>query len=337
MQNEQWMSAVRERTDEKLRQYLDAKLAEAKGISPDSMELVSGITSLTMRGGKRFRPIVVTAAFEAVCSGDVVRTVDAGASLELLQSYLLIHDDWMDQDDERRGGPAVHTIYRGTYSDHIAASLAILAGDLASTFAWELMLEAPFPEARKNEGIQRFIQIHKEVFFGQHLDVTANADVQKMHHLKTGSYTVNGPLLIGAILGDASEAQIAALLEYGTPIGEAFQLRDDLLGTFGGDTGKPGDDLINGKRNALVSAVEKALPKEELGALTAIFGDQNASADAVAKATDLLVSSGARKSVEDRLASLLTAAKDAANKAPFSELGRSRLCYVADRLAVRSY
>src|SRR5688572_14627595 len=104
-----WMADVRGRVDERLQAYFERKRLESSGISPGAAELVDAIATLTMRGGKRLRPAVIVAAFRAVApTADVASTVDACASIELLQSYLLIHDDWMDQDDERRGGPSVH-------------------------------------------------------------------------------------------------------------------------------------------------------------------------------------------------------------------------------------
>lgn len=336
--SESWLKSVAERTNHKLADYFSAKFEETKGISVDSAELVAGVESLTMRGGKRLRPIVAAAAYDAVCETPNDAGLDAiGASLELLQSYLLIHDDFMDQDRERRGGPAVHVIYEDKYDEHLAASIAILAGDLGSAYAWELLLEAGYPSHRQADALEAFLQIHKEVLMGQHLDLTANANVSLMHHLKTTSYTVNGPIRLGAILGDGSDEQIKALTTYGNPIGEAFQLRDDVLGTFGGNTGKPGDDIINGKRNGVILEAEKLLSKDELAPLYAVFGQKDAAEADVAKAAELLTSCGARKNVETQLMSLLDQAKASLFDAPLREEGKAKLGLVADKLAVRKY
>src|SRR5262245_49570626 len=129
MTNEDFLRDVRDRVDARLVSYFAAKRDEVVACSPASIELVSAIEALTMRGGKRLRPIVTAAVFRAVCAeGELERIVDAGASLELLQSYLLIHDDFMDQDEERRGGPSVHVIFRERLRNaHLGASVAILA------------------------------------------------------------------------------------------------------------------------------------------------------------------------------------------------------------------
>jgi len=333
-----WMGEVREKIDARLRSYLDSQLDEVKGISPDSAELVNGVRELTLRGGKRLRPVALSAAYSAVKpEGSLDDTIDAGCALEILQSYLLIHDDWMDQDDERRGGPAIHRMYRDDHPRHLADSLAILAGDLGCGMAWELILNAPFPASRRSAALRQFVQIQKEVYYGQHLDLTANADVSRMHDLKTGSYTVRGPLLIGAHLGDASEEQVEALLAFGNPIGEAFQLADDLLGTFGDTdaTGKPGNDLRHGKRTCLVAEVEKLLPQEDRTVLDRVMQAEAPHDADVAAAMELIVSSGAKKNVEDRLETLLAQAISVLEDAPLDDLGVATLKHVADRLAVR--
>ncbi|MEM9074178.1 MAG: polyprenyl synthetase family protein [Myxococcota bacterium] len=334
-----WIDGVRTRVDAKLRAYLDLKIEEARTTSPHSLELVEGIADLTLRGGKRLRPVVLDAAFRCVKpSGPEDATTSAGASIEVLQSYLLIHDDWMDQDDERRGGPAVHKIFRDKgHATHLANSLAVLAGDLAAAYALELILEAPYSASYRDRALAQFVTIQKEVFFGQHLDLTANPDVSKMHDLKTGSYTVRGPLLLGALLGEASEEATEALLAWGNPIGEAFQLADDLLGTFATDeTGKPGDDLRHQKRNSLVAEAERILAADKRGPIDELMNAETPTDAQVAAASELIVSSGARANVEARLETLLGEANSALDKAPFDGIGVETLRFLAQRLAVRS-
>lgn len=334
-----FMTDVRDRVNAKLESYFAEKIAEARNLSGESIELVEGVQELTLRGGKRFRPVVLSAAFHAIApERDLGDTIAAGAALEVLQSYLLIHDDWMDQDEERRGGPATHIAYRTKHPDHLADSLAILAGDLGSAYSLELILEAPFAKDKQQEAVRLFIQIQKEVFFGQHLDITANPNVSQMHDLKTGSYTVRGPLLLGALLAGATKEQTDSLLTYGNPIGEAFQLADDLLGTFGKEeeTGKPGNDLRNGKRTCLVAEVEKLLPASERSVLAKVLGADFPIDEDIDAAMKLMIECGAKANVEQRLAALLEEAKGALNDAPLSDAGKTLLAQVADRLAYRS-
>jgi len=335
-----WMKEVRERIDHALETYLDEKLIEAREISPSSLELVEGIRSLTLRGGKRLRPIVVEAALRAVAPERAgVEATPLGASLEILQSFLLIHDDWMDQDDERRGGPAVHAMYREDHGEHEANALAILAGDLASAYAFELMLRAPFAADQRDEALALFLRIQKEVFFGQHLDLTQDPDVARMHDLKTGSYTVRGPLVLGAILGGASDAQKDALVAYGTPLGEAFQLADDLIGTFGDaeHTGKPGDDLLHRKRNGVVALAEQRLAGAARAELSTLMrGRGTPDPERVAKVTQAMIDEGIQAEVESRVKTLLAESEGALETIDFDPGGVEFLRFVARKLALRT-
>ena len=328
-----WMAEVRQRVDVRLESYLSGKRDAAAALSADSAELVEAIRVLTMRGGKRLRPAVLFAAYSAVrpdeADDDVGPTIEAGAALEVLQTYLLIHDDWMDGDVERRGGPSVHAALTQRYGDaHLGAAVAILAGDLASAYAWDLLSSASFPDGRVGDALKAFRVMQEEVVLGQHLDLIGSRDVSLMQHLKTGSYTVRGPLSLGAILGNGTAHQVSQLILFGEPLGVAFQLRDDLLGTFGdpATTGKPaGNDLRAGKRTALIAAAEQLLAPAARGPLEMVLGRADAADTDVARATALLVSCGARAEVERSLRAFVATASAALPAGSFSARGRARL------------
>ena len=309
-----WLAETVARTDARLAALFADKRAAAAATSPEATELVDALQALTMRGAKRLRAAALYAGYAAVAgpTADPRTTADPCAALELLQSYLLIQDDWMDGDEQRRGGPAVHVaLSRARGQAHLGASLAMLAADLGCGLAFELIATAPFPTARKREAIEAFGQMHFEVVCGQQLDLLGHADVALMHRLKTGSYTVRGPLRLGALLGDASAGQLATLARFAEPLGLAFQVRDDLLGVFGasGATGKPvGADLRAGKRTALIAEARPRLDAEGEAALAAVFGKADASDVAIAAATEALARSGARERLETRLETLTSEA-----------------------------
>lgn len=335
---DRWVGEIRRQVDEVLNRFFESKCDEAMRLSPRAIELVTEVRDLTMRGGKRLRPIVTAAAYRAASGKeDAKATIEAGAALELLQTYLLIHDDWMDEDDERRGGPAVHYVFQRRHGHaHLGASLGILAGDLASTFSWEVLLRARFPAARRDEGLALFVDIQKEVFAGQQLDLMTDADVERMHDLKTGSYTTRGPAELGGILADADEANMAALRGWSAPLGVAFQLRDDLLGTFGTvqETGKPGEDLRHGKHNAVVAAFGKLGHSDaERAAIEAVWGQASAPDEALAVALDAL--GAARAEVEARLTMLVDQARAALVASPFDDDAKSMLDAVTRQLTER--
>ncbi len=335
------VEATRRAVDAELARFFEEKRAEVRSISAASEVLLDEVEALTMRGGKRLRPIVLAAAHLAVREGaELEAAVPAGAALELLQSYLLIHDDWMDGDLVRRGGPAVHaSLRRHVNDDHVGDALGVLAGDLAGTWAWELLLRSPFPAHRRGEALSAYVRLQVEVYLGQHLDVVADPDVPRMQDLKTGSYTVRGPLTLGALLGDATPAQLEALLAWGKPLGEAFQLRDDLLGTFGdaSATGKPGDDLRHGKGTALVAEARKTLPPAERAPIEAVLGRADASDEAVALAASTLVEKGVRARVESRLDALVAESRAALEAPCLTGVGREVLAAVGEQLARRSH
>jgi len=325
--------------------HLDAYLSEQEALaaktSPRAPELVSALAELTRRGGKRLRPVVLYAGYRAAGGGqEVAPTLDASASLELLQTYLLIQDDWMDGDDERRGGPSVHAALRRAHRDtHLGESLAILAADLAAGFAFELIARAPFPSGRLHEALATFGRMHFEVVCGQQLDLCKHEDVALTHQLKTGSYTVRGPLALGALLAGASAPQLAALERFGAPVGVAFQLRDDLLGTFGDKAavGKPvGADLRAGKRTALIAEAYAILPSHEREPLERVLGKAGASDAEILEATALLERSGARRRVESRLDGLSNEALEALNDPSLAPSGRVLLTDLLDVLLRRN-
>jgi geranylgeranyl diphosphate synthase type I len=332
------MDDIRHRLDTSLSRFFELKQEEAGELSPRAIDLVVEVRDLTMRGGKRLRPVVTAAAYRAASGDpDPTPTLQVGASLELLQSYLLIHDDWMDRDDERRGGPAVHFAFAQRHgSAHLGASLGVLAGDLASTFSWELFLNSAFPQARRDEALAMFVEIQKEVFAGQQLDLMADPNVERMHYLKTGSYTTRGPAELGGLLADAPSAMIDSLRKWAVPVGVAFQLRDDLLSTFSSaeQTGKPGDDLRHGKHNAVVAAFHKLSPSEpDRASLATVWGHADASDADVEKAARALSSAKAR--VEERLTCLVDEAQSALAASPFDDEGKHLLGEVTSLLTER--
>ena len=338
MNLDSWMADIRQRVDALLERFFASKSLEAEALSPRAIELVTEVRNLTMRGGKRLRPIVTAAAYRAARGpGEVDATFEVGGALELLQTYLLIHDDWMDEDVERRGGPAVHYAFQQKHGDpHLGASLGVLAGDLASTFSWELIFQGRFPSERRSEAHALFVEIQKEVFAGQQLDLMADEEVERMHDLKTGSYTTRGPAELGGLLADADQVTMRSLRDWSAPLGVAFQLRDDLLGTFGSsqETGKPGDDLRHGKHNAVVGAFRKLGPtKAAERLLEAVWGRADASDEALAAATEVL--SDAEAEVEKRLGALADEARTALAVSPFDDEAKQMLSEVTRRLTDR--
>jgi geranylgeranyl diphosphate synthase type I len=335
-----FLADVKQRVDRHLTAYLAEKRRYAANLSAPSAELVDALNDITMRGGKRTRPAVLVAGHTAVAADtDVDSLLDACAGLELLQSYLLVHDDWMDQDDERRGGPALHKLFADRLNDaHLGASLAILAGDLGNGFAIELVARTAMPLERRASALQVFWEMQQDVVWGQGLDLLAFPDVALIQRLKTGSYSVRGPLLLGAAIGGASDAQRSALERYAEPLGQAFQARDDVIGTFGDPvkTGKPrGNDLRAGKRTTLIEEAERSMTPGDLAALRDVVGARGASEREISEAMALIERSGVRAAVETRIGQLCSQACAALEDGSLTRPGAALLEQLARKFAYR--
>jgi len=282
--------------------------------------MVSAVRDLCLRGGKRLRPALLVAGYRAASERAALEpALDAGVALELLQAYLLIHDDWMDGDLVRRGGPAVHArLAKHFRSEHKGHASGILAGDYASAVALEALAQVEMKASCALPAFACFAEMQLDAIAGQQLDLIGGEyDVELAYQLKTGSYTVRGPLRLGAILASAGPKTLLALDRFALPIGVAFQLRDDLLSAFGEpkQTGKPlGNDLRAGKRTALLAAGLKLAHGKDLRALKRCVGNPDATDAELRAGLSVLESSGARATVEARVTEL--------SQAGLAELGR---------------
>lgn len=336
----QFFAEVRARVDARLRAALDDVDAFTRETAPDAIGIVEAARDLTFRGGKRLRPALLAAAVACVDPEAHPSVVtDLGAALELLQTYLLVHDDWMDDDPVRRGAPSVHVSLSARFGDaRVGASAAILCGDLMGALVHDLVATIDLPTARRRGVLRTFARMEHEVILGQCLDVTHSPDTDRVHHLKTGSYTVRGPLALGLEVAGGGDAARRALDAYGTPLGLAFQLRDDVLGAFGSEaeTGKPvGGDFREGKQTALVQHALAHLDVARSGELAAMLGRRDLSADEVDAVRAMLEASGAREHVEARIRALREEALAALRPEVLRVEGRTLLTAFASLMTER--
>lgn len=323
--NETWdADEFRRRVQEALHAFLEAQTERLAPLG-DQVEPLLRRARESTSGGKRLRAAFCYWGFLAVrpspSAAEEESLVRAAAALELLQASALVHDDVIDDSDTRRGAPSAHRAFE---ADHAAAgwpgrsraygdAAAVLLGDLLLTWSDELLRTAGFGASETAAALRVFDHTRSEVVAGQFLDITVQArgaaDVEaamKVVRYKAAKYSVERPLHVGAALAGASDEQIEALSAYGLPVGEAFQLRDDLLGVFGDPsvTGKPaGDDLVEGKRTVLVALAltGSAAPDAEL--LDRSLGQQ-LSQDEVTRLRTIIASSGAEQQVEKTITEL---------------------------------
>jgi geranylgeranyl diphosphate synthase type I len=329
--------ATKTQVDAALEKLAAREIAKADALAPDVGAVMRALFDLTMRGGKRLRPALVHAA-HAACGGDAGGAViDCGVALEVIQAYLLIHDDWMDHDDVRRGGPSVHAALRAHFGDRDAGdACAILAGDYAQGLALGLMTEARVPPARMVAAVRELASMLTDVVTGQILDVRGAGAVETIHRLKTSSYTTRAPLALGAILAGAGASVVEGLRAAGEPMGVAFQLQDDLLGTFGDPrkTGKSArSDLKQGKRTALVAELDNDSDANAL--LPRVLGVADAIDEDVDALIARMVASGAKARVEARCAALVAQASSEIDRLAIDADGKRLLQEAAAALAKR--
>ncbi|MGH2748273.1 MAG: polyprenyl synthetase family protein [Actinomycetota bacterium] len=321
--------------DAELLAWLDRNREEL----PEAVPLIDELARLARAGGKRIRPSFCYWGFRSAHGSHGGEIVRAAASLELLHTFAIVHDDIMDAADERRGEPTIHSKH-GT-------SVALLAGDLALVLADALFAGSGFPPEMVLCAFDAYSRMRREVIAGQYLELAysrepamSEEDARRIAVLKSGCYSVEEPMLIGASLGGAKDELLAGLARFGRPLGEAFQLRDDLLGTFGepASTGKPVDsDLREGKRNILFAKAVAALAGEERTFFLSRWGAGAAvSPEEIKRLKALVESSGARVATEGLLSELVDRAGAALADLDVDEEARAALGTLARSATDRS-
>jgi geranylgeranyl diphosphate synthase type I len=341
------LSAVAPAVEARIDALLEAEAARWGLVDPALLAPLEALRRFVLDGGKRLRPAFCHWAFVGAGGDPTDRAVvDAGAALELLHAFALLHDDVMDGSRLRRGRTTVHVDFAARHgaagwrgeARRFGEGVAILVGDLAFVYADLLMVGAP-PAAT---GI--FNELRVELNIGQALDLIGTAEARRDQPMarriacyKSGKYTVERPLHLGAALAGRLDDLAEPLSAYGLPLGEAFQMRDDILGTFGDPavTGKPvGEDLREGKPTPLL-----AIATARAGAAGRSLLDRVGSPDLgdaeVAAIQTLLVETGAREETEhlvDQLAAEAVAALDKAALAADAHAALTELAvFVAHR------
>ena len=341
------LSGIATRVEGRIAGLLDCELDRWAAVDADLGEPLAALRDLVLAGGKRLRPAFCHWAYVGA-GGDPEdpQVVDAGAALELLHTFALVHDDIMDGSATRRGTDTIHVQFEAGHAldgwrgeaRRFGEGVAILVGDLAFVYADRLLAGAP-PAAH-----QVFTELRIEVNVGQYLDLlgTARGEVnegtaRRISRFKSGKYTVERPLHLGAALAGRLDDLAAPLSAYGLPLGEAFQLRDDLLGVFGDSaiTGKPvGEDLREGKPTLLFAiAVQQASDAD--AAVLARYGAPDLNEDDVAALQDVLQSSGAVGTVEGDIDRLVAEAVQALDGVALADDARQALVELAYYVAGR--
>jgi geranylgeranyl diphosphate synthase type I len=353
-----------------LADFLASQIAALDGVDPALGCFARTARDLVLSGGKRLRSTFAYWGWRGVVGSrePVDAVLPALASLELMHTFALVHDDVMDDSATRRGGPTAHRIFAAQHAsagrqgdpEQFGSTSAILVGDLCLVWADQLLACTPLPTATLFEVRACYDRMRIEVVAGQYLDVLGETQpggwsveralVVARH--KTASYTVQRPLQFGlALAGPARAGGVeidAAYARYGAAVGEAFQLRDDLLGAYGDPavTGKPaGDDLRTGKPTTLLMlahqlatpAQRAELDRDSAGAVIPAGGSGGPYRRAdVARLAEVIAETGAPARVEDLIERRVAYGIAALAEAPIHDDARAALTDLAVTAAHRS-
>ncbi len=278
----------------------------------------------------------------------------ASASLELLHAFALLQDDVMDDSPWRRGRPAAHIQFGDWHRkrrlsgspQRFGDSAAILLGDLCLIWAEQMLRESGVEHRRLQLALPRYDAMRTELALGQFADLASDvrdlpsmAVVLEVARRKSGNYTVRRPLEIGAAMSGCSDRTLLGLGRYGTSVGEAFQLRDDLLGVFGSEavTGKPsGGDLLEHKATSVVIAAHQLADAPTRRQLTDLMNEGELDDTAIDRWRALIVTTGAVQWIEDLISERVTSALDALDEVRLDESVRAALTNMAAVCTERS-
>jgi geranylgeranyl diphosphate synthase type I len=343
------LAAIAARVDACLDELIAAARARWTAVDDDLAGPFEEIDRMVRSGGKRLRPAFCHWGFVGA-GGDPAdeRVVRAGSAFELMHAFALFHDDVMDDSASRRGAPTTHTVYARTHarerwageSRRFGEGVAILVGDLAFVLSDHLMLGAP-PEVWT-----LWNELRIELNAGQYLDILGSVQgdrrlekAERIARYKSGKYTIERPLHLGAVLAAPSlgSGLLSGLSAYGLPLGDAFQMRDDVIGAFGDSalTGKPvGDDLREGKPTPLLARAVALAEPAELDVLARV-GAPGLGDDEIAKIQQVIVDTGALDALESHIASLAAAAVAALDHVAITGEARAELAALAEFVVAR--
>lgn len=333
--------------------FLSAKQSVMAAISPDIEPIMGSISNL-VTGGKRLRALMCYWGWRgAGGAAEAPEVVAAGAALELFQAAALIHDDIIDRSDTRRGGPSVHRSFSQLHdaqgwaldSERFGQAAGILAGDLCLSFSEEAFTDIGERAAARSTARLIFNLMRAEVMAGQYLDILEEVAgpvrdragavhrAQSIIRFKSAKYSTEHPLALGGALAGASTELLRGYSAFALPLGEAFQLRDDVLGVFGDPqtTGKPaGDDLREGKRTVLVALALEQATAAESAFIDARLGHQDLTDPEIDQIRTIIAESGALQATEVLIEQFGATAYEALAALDLDELPKTALRRLAE-------
>ena len=349
------LQEIRDAVEIELANFISQKARFLEAISSDLIPVSQALSSFLLDSGKRLRPLFAYSGYLSTGADITPAVIKAIASLELVQACALIHDDLMDSSDTRRGKPSIHRHFESMhvqeelegFAPAYGMAAAVLLGDLALVWSNQMLNESGLSTRAFNRTLPIYDEMRVELMAGQFLDILEQAQKStdldrsiKVARYKSGKYTIERPLHIGALLSEKQTPELLSVLsDYGLPLGEAFQYRDDLLGVFGDSsiTGKPvGDDLQEGKRTVLIALTDLASTDVMREESRKYFGSPNLDSDGIAILQEIIISSGAKEKLESMIEQLTEQALRASESELIDEKAHPLLLELAKIATKRS-
>jgi len=305
----------------------------SKNFFKDKQKLVKKYPALISRfyaeledfssGGKAMRPFLVYLGYKTGVEKDLTKMLPVCLAIELVHTFLLIHDDIIDRSNTRRGKPTVHKKFEKGKDAHYGISQAIVAGDIALLEVVDLINKSNFSDKQKSVCIDLLVKVVLETGYGEVLDVDyaytrpSIKEIWEVAELKTARYSFVGPMKLGAILGGANKNQLKAIEQYGLSCGKAFQLQDDILGVFGNEKtlGKSTlSDMQEGKNTILFYKTRELATHLQRRLLDRVWGNPKSAVVDLKKVQSVMEKSGAKKWCEREMAILVESSKASISK-----------------------
>jgi geranylgeranyl diphosphate synthase, type I len=339
-------TALKDRVDRVLRGFVEEEIGHLLAID-EGLRPVGDQLRVATAHGKRLRAAFCYWGWRAAGQPDSSALVRAAAAMELVHAAAVVHDDLIDDSGLRHGLPTAHLALREAVTGRrlgAARALAMLTGDLLMSWAGQLFTDSGLPAAYLSRARPLWSLLARELVAGECLEILrtgARPDVDdslKVIRYKTAKYTVEHPLRIGGALGGASEALRGFYTAYGLPLGEAFQLRDDLLGVFGDPerTGKANtDDIAAARPTALVACAWHAAAGPERRDLRRLLGSGRLDAGGLDRVREIMRRTEAPARIERMVAERVAAADEAVRRTHLPRQAADALTELARTATVR--
>ena len=353
MDSKEILADFKEKVDVEIEIYLDKAIKEAEekdAVIADSLKYVKKVI---LSGGKRLRPAFMYYGYLAVGGKEKEKIIKASVSIELIHTFLLIHDDIIDRDSKRHGLPTINNRYEkiskklflGKNAEHFGNSMAIIIGDMVCALGNQIIFNSEFDPKLIMKALDALQDIISYTVIGQSLDLyteykkqSTEKEILKICEYKTAKYTIEGPLYLGAILGGADKKILSAITQYSIPVGTAFQIQDDILGIFGSEKklGKDvGSDIKEGKQTLLLLKAKEKADKNQKKILKNLLGKKDLNLQDIKTFQKIIVETGALDYAQELSKKMVTQGIEVIEKAEINSEAKNFMIGIANYIINR--